>query len=447
MGNRLTRCTAALALTCVSALAAAAPSWPRMTGDSPLHPDALPPERVAAIIEEARHVASLPHPDTSATHLPARWATLDRNTLAALIRMPQWTSIPQWGAYDGTRGILLQQAAAWDLLDFRRPSDVARLWRHLWPEMAQHPVKNDRHYPFGIGYSPDPTWAVRPRAMAAILGCLPHEAWELDGDVMVERNRRRWASGDQGPGVFRRCAEQRARFTEPDERYGPPHDPPGIVDEVIDLLKDRFYALIVQDGCSRPGPDGCLVLLDALLSLDRNDPRLPGLFRAVEPGFRLDSPIEVPVVVRSMDRDAPSLDDARLEVPEGEALRRMVYLRLKTRQLLHRPENWPAGELDRTLVQAVRAGLALEAARSGMSLYRHVRVSGIEYNAWLGDLVTPEVARRVADSQRAFGRELARTMPCMPVREQRNEWDPFTGTTDLWQAYRSELQRMGRRCE
>ncbi|MGY3266874.1 hypothetical protein [Lysobacter sp. HA35] len=447
MTHRWTRRIAALAFACLPLMAGAATPWPRMTGESPLHPDLLPPDRVAAIVAEAQRVAAVRHPGTPVTPLPDAWETLDRQTLAALIRMPVWAQIEN-PVHDDTHdsaGVLLDQAATWDLLEFRRPSDVARLWAHLWPESVERPVENDRHFIFGTGYMPDPTWSVRSRAMASILGCLPNEAWELDADVMVERNRRHWAQSDRGDDAFRGCVERTARFLETDEGYTPPHDPPGIENAVVELLKDRFTAEIAVDGCSRPGPDGCLVLLDAVLSLDGNDPRLPGLFRRIEPGFQLDTPIDVPDITPSND-DGPSPNDARLEVPEGEALRRIVYLRLKTRQLLRRPEHWPAGELDRTLAQAARAGLVLNDVRSRMSRQRNREVYGIDYDAWLRDLVKPDVARRIAGSQRALAVELARAAPCRYAEQGRDEWDVFTGTADFWTTYNALSKQSGTTC-
>lgn len=434
---------AGLVLAAVPLLAGAA-QWPRMTGDSPLHRDALPPARIAAIVDEARRVAAVPHPDTPVTPLPAHWQTLDPDTLATLLRMPDWETVVQ---SDRTDGVLLQQAAAWDLLDFHRPSDLARLWGHVWPESLR-PTPDSAPFSFGAAYEPDPSWAPLPRAMAALLQCLPHEAWTAAGDPLVEANRQPWAwawgGGYTDPDGFRPCVERTARFVEIDGGYGPPHDPPDVVPRVVDVLKDRLAAALHVDGCSRSGPDSCLLLLEALAALDPNDARLPGLVRRLEPGFALDAPIDVPDVAAPDTTGAQDVDArAALAVPETEALRRLAFLQTKTRLLLHRPENWPAGELDRTVAQGTRAGLALGLAWSRMSWRapHHLR-----RDVDVRPLLAAPVEHHLARSQQALGQTIASEHACRYADLPTDIIDPFAGTRDFWSAYLDANRRAGHPC-
>src|SRR4249919_3101533 len=99
----------------------------KVSGDTPVRADALPKSDVDAIVVEAASIADQPR-STALTPLPARWRTLDPARLSDLLSMPAFAEIPY-----GPRGVLLNQAATWDLLSFRRPSDAAVLWERVWP--------------------------------------------------------------------------------------------------------------------------------------------------------------------------------------------------------------------------------------------------------------------------------------------------------------------------
>lgn len=115
--------------------ATSAPTIPppsRITVATQPNPRALSAADFAAIVSEAKTVpqhAPLPNvpPPWRGILLPKTWHTLTRAKLAEMLTMPQFGGIPH-----PVRQVLIDQAATWDLLDYRRPSDAAKLWERLW---------------------------------------------------------------------------------------------------------------------------------------------------------------------------------------------------------------------------------------------------------------------------------------------------------------------------
>ncbi|HEV8692757.1 MAG TPA: hypothetical protein VGQ93_01005, partial [Lysobacter sp.] len=397
----------------------------QVSGDTPMRADALPKSDVDAIVAEATAIADQPR-TTAVTPLPAQWRTLDPVRLSALLSMPAFAEIPH-----GPRGVLLNQAATWDLLSFRRPSDAAALWERLWP---RGPNGDPKAAPNGSGmaYLPDPTWSPTAMAMTTIFACFPTIAWSAPDDPMV------WAARDLGDDLvwrgernwdgFRRCIPDGAFFsdTRPDKA--------GLA-AVTAVLKTKLSDELLADGCSRPGPDSCMLLFRALFALDQRNPQLPAILRLMEPTFDLDAPIEVPAIKEPQwNKDPSSSDLQALQGPETEALRRSFFLKLKLPVLLHNPSAWPPGELERTLEQATRFTVVLVRIRK-LETYRHQKFDPYfgSPRGWV------KLEARLAPSQRALGASYAQREACALA-----EMHVEGGSDPFWQGYVVENIRQGR---
>jgi hypothetical protein len=420
-----------IALTSTSAIAAQAgtPNL-KFTADTPVRVDALPKSEFDAIVAEATEIASQPR-KTSVVALPARWRTLDRARLLALLSMPAYADIDL-----GPQGVLLDQAATWDLISFRRPSDAAALWKRLWPNGPndkQDPKPNSN----GIGYVPDPTWSPTAMAMSTIFACFPDSVWGATEDPVVwaVRSPRAWQwQNEQGWDGFRRCIPQGAFWddTRPDKAG---------LDAVAAVLKSKFTDELFADGCSRPGPDGCLLVYQALFSLDQRNPQLPAILKVMEREFALDEPIELPAVSAPAAGEGPSPAIMQaLDAPEYEALRRVTFLTLKLPVLLQSPTAWPPGELERTLEQAMQ--LAVVRARiQKLKTFRHQKYEEYFLDPW--QWIDAPVESRLASNQRASGAAYARRDACAL-----GELDVDGGTATFWQSYVVENIRLGQgHCE
>lgn len=288
----------------------------KFSADSPSLPQALAQVDFDAIVAEADLAASKPRGDSAITRLPAQWQTLDAARLLAMMSMPAFGRIPI-----PARGVLLNQAASWDLLSFQRPSDAARLWERVWPRRSSddpHAAPNST----GIGYAPDPTWAPTANAMSTLFACFPQSVW-VDGDPLVfaERHSIAWQwQNYPGWDGFRQCLPHGAFFagTQPDQAG---------LDALTQVLSEKFTAELSTDGCSRAGPDNCMLVFQALSSLDPRNPRLSELLGIIERSVHLDEVIRMPKLATSANRDGPSAAELEaIEIPEAEALRRISFL-------------------------------------------------------------------------------------------------------------------------
>ena len=397
----------------------------QVSGDTPLRADGLPQSDVDAIVAEATAIDDQPR-STSLTPLPARWHTIDPARLSALLSMPAFAGIPR-----APRGVLLNQAATWDLLSFRRPSDAAALWERVWPRGPNGDPKAAPNHS-GIGYLPDPTWSPTAKAMATIFACFPTTVWSAPEDPMVwaVRNSAAWQwRNEYGWDGFRRCIPDGAFF--PDERP----DKAGL-DAITALIKSKLSDELFADGCNRPGPDSCMLLFQALFSLDSRNPQLPAIVHLMEPAFDLDGTIELPAVKAA--ESGNDLSPAGLQAlygPETEALRRNIFLTLKLPVLLRNPSAWPPGELERTLVQATHFTVLLARIQK-LETFRHQKFDRYFNNPW--QWIDAEVAARVAPSQRELGATYARRDACALA-----ELDVGWGTKPFWQGYVVENIRQG----
>jgi hypothetical protein len=391
--------------------ASAAPPAVQFRAKSPVRPDALSKADFDAIVAEAEVVASQPR-KTYIVPLPVHWRTLDPARLLALLSMPGFGQIA-----DSARGVLLDQAATWDLLSYRRPSDAAALWERVWP-------RGPNHSEHDFGYRPDPNWAAIPRALTTVLSCFPDSVWSAPEDPSVWALRNPgswWDSAGEGWSAFRDCVPNGAF----DEQTRPDH---AGMQEVLAVLKTKFTDELMTDGCTRPGPDSCLLVYEALFSLDRRNPQLAPILKVMEPAFTLDAPIVMPTVAESTSGgELSSADRKALDAPEAEVLRRTIFLTLKLPVLLRAPAAWPHGELQRTLVQATRFAVLLARVEHP---YHCCHQLFERYHADPWQWVDAKVDVEVASSQRALGASYARQDGCALA-----ELSIKGGTPSFWQGY------------
>ncbi|MGY4515071.1 hypothetical protein ACVWWW_000639 [Lysobacter sp. HA18] len=383
----------------------------RFSGDSPVIVDALPPDRVAAIVDEASHARD--GISTWVKPLPAQWKTLDRESLLALLHMPSFAEIPH-----ETRGVLLNQAATWDLLGWQRPSDAARLWERVWPRDASADPGNAPNASTGIGYTPDPTWSTQARAMSTMFACFPRDVWSSKGEPMVEALRKPFSfqfDNYTGWDAFGRCAPEGA-FAE---------ETRPTAEEAAELkrfLADRLAGELYVDGCTRTGPESCLLLLHALMTLAPHDGRLPSLIKRLEPQVLPDMPVAVPDVRPIHMEDPVDASVAQIEAARDEAARRSVFLAHEIRVMVDRPAAWPAGALDRAVGQAT--DLAIVRARI-QALYGWRWQSFDRYYDDPWSPLDASARERLAADQRARGATLAREVGCNAETLQINALPEF----------------------
>lgn len=387
-----------------------------VTGDMPARADALPRAEFDAMVAEATELADK-RPSDEIVPLPDVWRTLTRDKLAAMLLMPDFGQIPKW-----PRAMLTDQAATWDLLDFTRPSDAAVLWNRLWP-----PGDDPRPNHGGTLYVPDPTWSPTSVAMLAVFSCLPSSIWSAQEDPQVWARRKNlgWRWGDmQTWDGMRQCLPRNIEYWQSKTAANV------MVERVAAILTRKFSDEVLNDGCSRSGPDDCLVLLQALYGLDHGNAKLPDLLKRVEPSFGLDSAADILTTAASND---PSVLDGQRAI----VLRRSSFLTLKLLVLLQHPHAWPQGEFKRTVRQAMETTLVATRLR-GFHRFGTL-LDGIEpdvANPW--QWLEPAQEGIIATDMGRLGGEYAGRLGCDLARLGESP-----GSPSFWQGYVVENIRLG----
>jgi hypothetical protein len=70
-----------------------------------------------------------------------RWYSLDRSKLARLLQMPDFVAL-----HDRTKAPFIDQAGAWELMPFSKPSEAQAMWARWYPDRGIDKVvgPNDR---------------------------------------------------------------------------------------------------------------------------------------------------------------------------------------------------------------------------------------------------------------------------------------------------------------
>lgn len=382
----------------------------------PARAGALPRAEFDAIVAEATELADK-RPREEIIPLPEVWRTLTRDKLAAMLVMPAFGEIPK-----DPRGVLTDQAATWDLLDFTRPSDAAALWNRLWP-----PGDDPRPNHGGNLYVPDPTWSPTAVAMLTMFSCLPSSIWSAPEDPQVWARRKNlgWRWGDlQTWDGMRQCLPRNVSYWPSKAAAS------AMVEQVATILTRKFSDAVLNDGCSRSGPDDCLVLLQALYGLDHDNARLPELLKHVEPSFGLDHVVNIPTTAASNDPSA--LDGQRTVV-----LRLSSFLTLKLPVLLQHPHAWPPGEFERTARQVMETTLAAARLHGFHRFDTLLGDSELDFaNPW--QWLEPAKEEIIAADMRTLGAKYAGRLGCDLA-----SLDKSPGSPSFWQGYVVENMRLG----
>lgn len=307
--------------------------------------DALPRSELNEILLETRR--RMRHEDPA----ESSWASLDRAKLARILQMPEFARLP-----DGEKNHLIDQAGAWELMPFSRPSDAWKLWASWFPDRSSYKVLDpsaaNRSVPAHIqSFYADEYWGEQSGAMIALMSCLAPTAWVVRHmDPMV------WAVQDgewsePGNASFGECVRKQAEdgplpdFNSPDTRRGLAS---------ARIIEDRLSAYLLASGCSGTGPDSCLPLLHALVSLNPANPRLPAIFATLEPSFELGKKYKI------QPRPADYAFATCTTTPQRrEVLRKIIFLTAKIDLLSQHGQGWKRGELESTLRQLLAHDVVL----------------------------------------------------------------------------------------
>jgi hypothetical protein len=254
------------------------------------------------------------------------------------------------------------------------------MWAFWFPERGIDKVVDpaDKNRPsLGVPQVPDPDahWGKLAAAQIALLRCLPIPSWyvqHMDPMLWTIDNGAIWdPSGESGfgPCVRKQNSEGRPVWhSSPETERGKASA--GVLEP---LLSDYLLA----HGCEGKGPDSCLVLTHALLSLSADRARLAKVLRHLEP-----------------------------QVASMGAQQRLIFMTAKLPVLLAQPQAWPAGEMARSMIDVTRLTIAIhdDIGRQKRYMDRHTYA-----NPWPFIESTPTLAASLF----AVGREYAAAPGCV----------------------------------
>ncbi|MFL6657456.1 MAG: hypothetical protein ACJ8GW_05250 [Massilia sp.] len=282
----------------------------------------LTPSELAAVVREAQRRAREEDP------LDVPWQSLDKSMLARLLRMSEFA-----GLKDDPKTVLINQAAAWELMPFERPSQAQALWASWYPERgidkAVDPAdKNRPSLRAPQVLDPDAHWGKVAGAQVALLHCLPIPAWyvhHMNPMLWTIDNGAVWNAG--ATSDFGKCVRKQS-----DTDHQPWDSSPDTVrgKASADVLEAVLSNYLLAHGCEGKGPDSCLVLTHALLALSPDSERLIAVLKRLEP-----------------------------EIAAMNAQQRLIFVTAKLPVLIAHPQAWPSAEMTRALAEATRLTITL----------------------------------------------------------------------------------------
>lgn len=248
----------------------------------PERPESVPAATIAEIVREAQ--------SRVATHTPGSvpWKSMDARRLRGLLQSERFETAPE-----DVRLLLVDQAAAWDVLHFDRPSDILAQWQRLGlsgglelpPEQRLGRIE-------GIWVATN-DWSDEAGAALALWQCLPDWSWGQQAMRPLEYAQQRGAGWtvDQSAGTdFGSCVRklrERAPFVAmqaPDWHKPAPDTERGR--RAANVLLKKLPALIRDIGCSGTGADDCVLLLKALASLGADHATLAPVLARMDSTFQ-----------------------------------------------------------------------------------------------------------------------------------------------------------------
>lgn len=349
--------------------ATAVPEGPVSPAPSEALPAASPvplstPEFDAAVLESKRRNR---HQREDAIDLP--WESLDPDKLRRMLQMPAFAALS-----DRTKEPLVDQAGAWNLLTFERPSDALALWAMLFPARHIEQPINPKHgtsLPSLNVYRADEPWATESAATMIMMDCLSRPVWHIyqeDPMLWAMRSNTGW----EMPNSFNFgiCVRKSTPAHGPGRWGGSPDTEYG--GKIAAVLEDKFSRLLLRQGCTGKGPDSCLHLMYALASLNPRHPQWPAILDKTAPAFTLDNPPPLGTT------DRETLIAARAAIA-----RQMIYLGIRLQVLGHHAATGPAqgmGQLRATIDQILNQALALQTLESVYLGQTNLEVVGTSFH-------------------------------------------------------------------
>lgn len=247
-----------------------------------------------------------------------------------------------------------QKAISWseirqapEQLRFNRPSDVLATWRSWHPDEGfaaplsvnakltrdYDPPRLDALHGYvvlaGSNFDDEAT------AFVALGACLPPAAW-----VVFEQSPMLWVLEHGGQWKapndldFGGCVRKRSQENMAPGRSSP--DTAGGIRAAV-VLEKKLTDYLLKNRCSGKGPDDCLTLLDALLSLSPSSPRLISVLQAVAKDFPplTGSFISPDLGVKQRVYEGPVWEKA--QTIRRRLMEQVLYLTLRLRIFAVRP--------------------------------------------------------------------------------------------------------------
>lgn len=300
------------------------------------------------------------------------WRHLTRERLAQWLQGEELARLPR---FEGL-GTVIDQAGAWDLLHFDKPSDVRAQW-HRWsrPEHRRSvdPGAQPASLPSqGFGLYADAAYSDEAGAFVALWNCLAPAAWHVAHQHPMLWALEQGQPWDENGGIgFGGCVRQQSETSGLPER-GVQATTRGL--RSARVIADRLVAHLQRAGCSGSGPDDCLVVLHALLSLAPSRPELPALAASVLDHHRrvLGELPPLPPVA-----PAPRLAELRRDLME-----RVLLLDLALQLERAQPAGLPVRDTFAQLQSLVERQLALDVLQQGLRLLPRLRDTGAFAPPW-----------------------------------------------------------------
>ena len=309
---------------------------------------ALSKEEIKEIVIEARRRARHEDPPGSP------WVSLDPNKLTQLLKMQEFVQLK-----DSEKAPLIDQAGAWELMPFDKPSDAQVMWARWYPDRGidkQVGPEDRTVYAPQVFYA-DQYWGKEAGAMIALMRCMPSPVWYVRDQEPMLWTMQRHTSWDQ-PNVFNfgECVRKQSEEGRPP---GPHSSNTRRGMDSAEILERKISSYLLNHRCSGKGPDSCLPLLHALQSLNPAHKQFTEILRALEPELGLGETISIPEALQQRRGNLEPAEFEQIQTVRREAVRRAIFLTAKLPVLFQAPQEWPAGELETTIRRMLSLSLLL----------------------------------------------------------------------------------------
>jgi hypothetical protein len=238
------------------------------------------------------------------------WRTLTPQLLAQLMQRPEFAE-----AWADAATLFIDQAGAWDLLHFDKPSDILASWQRWRPnDPSYKPIapewKERKLDTLRSGFGADFAYSDKAGAWMILWNCLPEAAWRVHHTDPMTWAMEREINWDYN---FAGCVRSREGNIGYWKRATP-------------VLEQKLSSYLLTQGCSRTGPDDCLTLLHALVSLSPRHPDLVQIAASMAPFFKPRLEAALPATLLEQ---RGSLDEKEFEAAQRarrDLMRQILFL-------------------------------------------------------------------------------------------------------------------------